>query len=179
VMTAPLSASRTLTSAVVLGGGVELAGSVSLAQVATGTGPVPASCMPKVVVAPGASAPFHGALFAVTVPAELLTVVPHALMIRWLAGRVHVTVHLVAAVVEVFATVKETISPPEVPLPQAASILAVAVQAPVRVVAADALSMTSGASTNADTTPRPAASPHTAVVTRLDTAMMEASLVRW
>src|SRR4051794_33739621 len=94
----PLSGSLTLTSGLADGLGLKLAGTASFWQPEIATGPVPDSNIPKVVDAPGASAPLYGWLTAVN-PAPEVPAVPvirafHAEPICWPAARLPVTVHI-------------------------------------------------------------------------------------
>src|SRR4051794_8565790 len=150
-----LSASPTFTSAApgeMLTGGGET-GVLSLVQLGTGAGPVPASWTPKLVDAPAANFPLYGALTAVAVPPAAPTLAFHAEATVWPAPRVQVTVQVVAAVGATLVTVKLTTEP----LPHCESTCAVAVQPPLW--AAPALPAIIGAMTTAVIRPTPAAMP--------------------
>src|SRR5204862_7755102 len=130
----------------------------SLPQLNTGADPVPVSCIPKFVEAPGASLPFHATLTAITVPPDVLTVAFHALTIRWSPDNAQVTDQVVAVVAAVLATEMVTTPPPVEPLPHCASLCAVAWHPPVT-VAAEALRATARTPARAGSAPIPATSP--------------------
>jgi hypothetical protein len=110
---------------------VEPVGMTLLVQVKVGAGAIPASCMPKLVEAPGAREPLNGALVAVAAAAETETVAFQAATRDWPAPRVQATLQAVAPVAAVFVTVTVTIWPPEAPEPHWESTRAVAAQSPV------------------------------------------------
>src|SRR5690349_3878775 len=174
-----LSASVTLTSPRTGGGllaeldtgGEVVGGAASLAQLMARAGPVPASCMPKVAEAPGASLPFHGTLTAVTVPLlDVVTVAFHPLTIRRLLGSAQVTDQTVAVFSAVLTTLTLTTSPPVGPLPHWFSTCAVAWQLSVAVAAA-AMPVASCAINSTVRVPAAAVKPDTASAARLDIAI--------
>src|SRR6185437_3148210 len=159
-----LSAWVTVTSA-------PLGGAPSLAQLGMGVDGTPESCIPKVVDAPGASAPLYEALTAIAVAPVVVTVAFHADTTLWPAASVQVTAHLVAAAVEVLVTLTVTISPPYHWL----SACAVALQAPASACAAGAGAgappARAGIISSATSVLAPTVTPATARAERLDMAM--------
>ncbi|CCH17860.1 hypothetical protein MILUP08_42791 [Micromonospora lupini str. Lupac 08] len=168
-----MSASVTLTSSGPGGeletGGEEGGDTASLLQLNAGAELEPASCIPNVVEAPGASLPFHARLTAVTVWPDVLTVAFHALTTRWPSASVHVTDQVVAGVVAVLVTVTTTTAPLVGPLPQCESVRAVA-RHPPATVSAEALPGTTEIMARAVSAPTPATSQDAARATRLDNA---------